>query len=88
MRFQSGDIVRHFKREGMTQAELVADPMRYLYEIIGTAEHTETGELLMIYRALYADKQLYARPLAMFLQEVDRTKYPSVTQKHRFEKEK
>ena len=43
-----------------------------LYEVLGTALHTETNELLIIYRALSGAHTIYARPKAMFLEEVDR----------------
>lgn len=84
--FKSGDIVRHFKREMLSAEELEREPNMYLYEVIGCAEHTETGEKLTVYRPLYGEKGLYARPEEMFLSEVDREKYPNVRQRFRFEK--
>lgn len=79
-----GDIVRHFKRETLTEEERLSN--KYLYKIVGVAEHTETKEKLMIYMALYDDFGIYARPLEMFLSEVDREKYPDIMQRYRFEK--
>lgn len=80
---KNGVVVQHFKRELLSDQEREA-PL-YTYEIIGTAMHTETDETLVIYRALYGDMKLYARPAEMFLSEVDREKYPDVKQKYRFE---
>ena len=79
-----GRIVRHFKRGMLTEQERM-NSTKYLYEIIGVAEHTETRENLVIYRALYGSCGIYARPLEMFLSETDREKYPQAEQKYRFE---
>ena len=40
MRLRVGDIVRHFKRETLSEDDLLRNV--YLYKIIGFAEHTET----------------------------------------------
>ena len=89
--FKPGDIVKHFKRETISKEDLDKNPNLYLYEIIGTARHTESAEELMIYKPLYetdciSGVDFAARPLDMFLSEVDHEKYPNITQKYRFVK--
>lgn len=79
--FKVGEIVKHFKREFVNQSTT-----EYLYRIVAFAHHSETGEQLVVYEALYPPFRVCARPYDMFMSEVDRMKYPEVQQQYRFEK--
>ena len=83
-RFRPGDIVKHFKRE-LSLDLLETEPNQYLYEIVSWARHSENDERYVVYRALYGTKETWVRPYAMFMEEVDRGKYPDVKQRFRFE---
>ena len=40
------------------------------YELVDFARHSETEEMMVVYRALYGDRGLWVRPLSMWSEQV------------------
>ena len=95
MRFQKYDIIKHFKYETLTDEQ--KEKNIYLYQILAfPVKHTETGEELVVYKALYECHennmdvnlgQIFARPISQFFSGVDTVKYPNIKQEYRFKLE-
>lgn len=66
-----GRIYRHYKGD--------------YYIVRAIATHSETGEQMVIYQALYGNGELWARPLTLFMDKIDHAKHPDVKQENRFE---
>lgn len=56
-----------------------------IYIVTDIAVHSESASLMVIYKSFDKPSLTWARPLSMFLSEVDRNKYPNVKQEYRFE---
>ena len=56
MKIQSGKY-QHFKGQ--------------YYQVIDTVTHSETQEILVLYKPLYGEQALWVRPIKMFLEEVE-----------------
>ena len=69
---KAGEIYRHFKGNN--------------YEIVSIATGSEDGESQVVYKALYPPFTVYVRPLEMFMESVNKQKYPNAMQEYRFEK--
>lgn len=58
--------------------ESLPEPGRYRhfkggeYDLVSIAQHTETDELLVVYRSVKEPDRLWVRPLAMFVEQVER----------------
>ncbi len=56
MKLQEG-IYRHYKGN--------------LYEVLTTAQHSETEEWMVVYKALYGEEGIWVRPYEMFVEKVE-----------------
>lgn len=85
-RVEKGDLKRPLPRKGQIYRHFKGGR----YQIISLARHTESDEILVIYKCLYHNEPekvhlTYARPIGMFLSKVDTDKYPDCDQTYRFE---
>ena len=71
MQIIKGRVYKHFKGD------------YYLVQDIVT--NSETQEDMILYQALYGNGTRYVRPYKMFIEKVDKNKYPNATQEYRFE---
>lgn len=55
-RYTAGQVYRHHKGRH--------------YRVLSLATHTETGEQLVVYQALYGERGVWARPQSMFEETV------------------
>lgn len=87
--FKVGDKIKHFKRELTDFSQPDIDPNLYLYEIVNLAVDANTLETLVIYKALYKNKDgeyvTWARPWFEFMEPVNKVAYPNCKQEYRFE---
>jgi hypothetical protein len=70
---KTGDFYYHHKHQAQSG---ISD---YAYQIMGIATHTETNELMVVYKVLYVSNRpqkfetsIFVRPLEMFLESVDK----------------
>lgn len=68
---ETNRVYRHFKGN--------------FYYVLSVGEHTENGELMVVYQALYGDHKIWVRPYAMFTEEVPSGKDNPTRQRYRFQ---
>lgn len=89
-----GMIVKHFKREMLSEDYLNKHPTSCLYKIIdlNTRNSENLEDQLVLYQSLYDSpdgkihqSDYFTRPYEMFMSKVDKEKYPQIKQEYRFE---
>lgn len=68
----AGEFYKHFKGQ--------------LYQVRTLAENSEDNMPMVVYQAMYAPFKIWVRPLSMFLEKLDKEKYPDAAQEYRFER--
>jgi len=72
MEIKKGQIYRHFKGD--------------LTKIVGIAKHSEDlSELILYVHVKEENPTIWARPIDMWNEKIDKQKYPNATQEYRFE---
>lgn len=66
-----GSVVKHFKGNR--------------YVVLGIVNNASTGKQMVVYKALYGMGITWVRDIHEFISEVNKTKYPTASQKYRFE---
>lgn len=80
MEVKEGMIFKHFKRDIISNKG-----NNYLYEVVCIATDADTGDFVVVYKALYPPFKTWTRPLSDFTGFVDKYKYPEAKQTFRFE---
>ena len=82
-RMRSQETAKHYKER------MVGKKYRHfkgnVYIVTDIAVHSETSEMIVIYKSSENPLFTWARPFKMFVSPVDKEKYPEVKQKMRFE---
>lgn len=68
----AGEFYKHFKGQ--------------IYQVRALAENSEDNTPMVVYQAMYAPFKIWVRPLSMFLEKLDKEKYPDAAQDYRFER--
>ena len=71
MEIKKNRVYRHFKGD--------------YYLVIDTAINTNDDKVYVIYRALYGQGELFIREISDFFAPIDKARYSTATQEHRFE---
>ena len=68
----AGEFYKHFKGQ--------------IYQVRALAKNSEDNTPMVVYQAMYAPFKIWVRPLSMFLERLDKEKYPDAAQDYRFER--